>query len=112
MFALLLLRQSVRFWSRLPSVGSVTTSCCTLLAKQKSNMSRDYVREISVLSRKNVHIKDKQAVNRLLDQIINGGANSLQAVFDFDRTITKQHEDGKEFLSSFGMFYVFLNGAR
>lgn len=66
-------------------------------------MSIDYVNEIPVFNRKNVHIKDKTRLNKLLNKIINGGADNLQIVFDFDRTLTKQHEDGKEFLSSFGI---------
>lgn len=67
-------------------------------------MSRDYVNEISVFNQKHVHIKDRVRLNKLLNKIIDGGVNNLQIVFDFDRTITKQHEDGKEFLSSFGIY--------
>lgn len=66
-------------------------------------MSRDYVNEIPVFKRKNVHIKDSVKLNKLLNKIIDGGVNNLQVVSDFDRTLTKQYEDGKEFLSSFGI---------
>lgn len=65
-------------------------------------MFRDYVNEIDVLSQKHVHIKDKETVNKILHNLIHGGSQKLQAVFDFDRTITKQHENGKSYLSSFG----------
>lgn len=69
-------------------------------------MSKDYVNEIQVFTRKNVHIKDKVKLNTLLNKIIDGGVDNLQIVFDFDRTLTKQHEDGKEFFSSFGIIFT------
>lgn len=74
-------------------------------------MSRDYVNEISVFNRRNVHIKDRDRLNKLLNKIIDGGVDSLQVVFDFDRTITKQHEEGKELLSSFGTTFRVANEA-
>lgn len=66
-------------------------------------MSKDYVNKIPVFTRKNVHIKDRVKLNVLLNKIIDGGVDNLQVVFDFDRTLTKQHEDGKQFFSSFGI---------
>lgn len=71
-------------------------------------MYRDYVKEISVLSKQHVHIKDKIRINQLLNKIIDGGRTKLQVVFDFDRTLTKQHENGKVYQSSFGKFGKFL----
>lgn len=99
-------------WSRFfCCVGSVTTASDRIFRNfsaylegttRRRNMSRDYVNEISMFSRKNVHVKDRIKLNKLLNKIIDGGVDNLQVVFDFDRTLTKQHEDGKEFLSSFG----------
>lgn len=64
--------------------------------------AHNYIDEIKVLNKKNVHIKDKKRVNEILNSIIEGGSKKLQIVFDFDRTITKQHDNGKAHLSSFG----------
>lgn len=90
--------------------GSVTSSTAVrkFSAYQDKiiNMSKDYVNEIPVFTRKNVHIKDRVKLNALLNKIIDGGVDNLQIVFDFDRTLTKQHEDGKEFFSSFGIFFT------
>lgn len=85
----------------------------TIATKRIGEMFRDYVNEIDVLSQKHVHIKDKQIVNKILHNLIHGGSQKLQAVFDFDRTITKQHENGKSYLSSFGKcnnyFFFYYN---
>ncbi|KAL3266058.1 hypothetical protein HHI36_010245 [Cryptolaemus montrouzieri] len=67
-------------------------------------MVRDLVSDIKILSRLNVHMKDKKRVNDLLNKIVEGGFKKLQIVSDFDQTITKQHENGKKHLSSFGIF--------
>lgn len=63
---------------------------------------RDYVTEITELNQNNVHIKDPENVNKILQKLIFGGYDRLQIVSDFDKTITKQHENGKAHLSSFG----------
>lgn len=66
-----------------------------------------YIRlaDIDVLSRPNCKIKNCEHVEKLLNNIVIGGANQLQVVTDFDFTLTKQKtEDGKPILSSFGMF--------
>lgn len=66
-----------------------------------------YVRigDIDVLSRPNCKIKEPERVERLVNEIINGGPSQLQIVTDFDYTLTKQKtEDGKPMLSSFGLF--------
>ncbi|KAF5308276.1 hypothetical protein FQR65_LT06269 [Abscondita terminalis] len=64
----------------------------------------NYIEEITVLNNPKVHIKNKERVNNLINDIISDGHTNLQIVSDFDRTITKQHENGKMHLSSFGMF--------
>lgn len=65
-------------------------------------MCRDYVNEITEFSCKHVHIKNKENLNSLINRLVEGGARQLQVVSDFDKTITKQHENGKQHLSSFG----------
>lgn len=67
-------------------------------------MTLNYVDEIKELNSSKVHIKNKHHVNNLIHDIISMGHKSLQVVSDFDRTITRQHENGKVHLSSFGMF--------
>lgn len=88
------------------SVVTVYSSVRNFSAYQDKtiNMStKDYVNENPVFNRKNVHIKDRDKLNNLLNKIICSGVDNLQIVFDFDRTLTKQHEEGKEFISSFGI---------
>ncbi|KAB0798814.1 hypothetical protein PPYR_06694 [Photinus pyralis] len=67
-------------------------------------MVSNYVDEIKELNAPNVHIKDKERVNKLIHDIVSDGHPNLQVVSDFDRTITRQHENGKSHLSSFAMF--------
>lgn len=62
------------------------------------------IEEIGILSRSNVHIKNKAKLNEILNNMASGGLGKLQVVSDFDKTITKQHEDGIPHLSSFGKF--------
>ncbi|KAK5644107.1 hypothetical protein RI129_007952 [Pyrocoelia pectoralis] len=67
-------------------------------------MGLNYLDEIKELNSSKVHIKNKDHVNNLIHDIISKGHKNLQVVSDFDRTITRQHENGKVHLSSFGMF--------
>lgn len=61
--------------------------------------------DIDVLARPNCKIKDRERVELIINEIINGGNHELQVVTDFDYTLTKQKtDDGKPVLSSFGMF--------
>ncbi|XP_066152564.1 7-methylguanosine phosphate-specific 5'-nucleotidase [Euwallacea fornicatus] len=64
----------------------------------------DITGEIDVLSRNNVHIKDRVNLSKILQNMHLGGLEMLQVVSDFDKTITKQHENGVPHLSSFGIF--------
>lgn len=60
---------------------------------------------IDELSRPNCKIKDRDHLERLLNNIVTGGTNQLQIVTDFDFTLTKQkRNDGVPVISSFGMF--------
>ncbi|KAJ8919361.1 hypothetical protein NQ315_016453 [Exocentrus adspersus] len=64
----------------------------------------NYVKEINELNKNHVHIKDVDRVNKIIHGFISGGPNKLHVLSDFDKTITKQHENGKLHLTSFGMF--------
>lgn len=60
---------------------------------------------ITALNRPHCKIKNRERVEKLLTELISGGADQLQVVTDFDYTLTKQKtENGKPILSSFGMF--------
>ncbi|XP_014214001.1 7-methylguanosine phosphate-specific 5'-nucleotidase [Copidosoma floridanum] len=52
----------------------------------------------------NVYMKDRVTVLQKINKIIRDGANKLQLVADFDRTLTKQHENGVPFFTSAGIF--------
>ncbi|CAH2009175.1 unnamed protein product [Acanthoscelides obtectus] len=65
---------------------------------------KDYAKEIEELTKSHVYMKNPGRVNEIINNIVNGGTTKLQMLFDFDKTITKQHENGKVHLSSFGMF--------
>ncbi|XP_072747410.1 7-methylguanosine phosphate-specific 5'-nucleotidase [Anoplolepis gracilipes] len=60
--------------------------------------------DFPALRLKHVHIKDKVALLKTINTILQGGADNLQVVTDFDLTLTKQHINGRHMLSSFGMF--------
>ncbi|CAK9822295.1 7-methylguanosine phosphate-specific 5'-nucleotidase [Anthophora retusa] len=60
--------------------------------------------DFPTLKLKHVFIKDKKRLLRTINTIIKDGCNSLQVVTDFDLTLTKQHVNGKQVLSSFGIF--------
>ncbi|XP_026674911.1 7-methylguanosine phosphate-specific 5'-nucleotidase isoform X1 [Ceratina calcarata] len=64
--------------------------------------SQDYL--FPTLKLKHAHIRDKKQLLRTINTILSDGCNSLQVVTDFDLTLTKQHVNGKNVLSSFGIF--------
>lgn len=47
-------------------------------------------------------MKNPHEVKEKINKIISGGKNKLQIIFDFDRTLTKHHENGVLTKSSFG----------
>ncbi|KAK0081233.1 hypothetical protein PV325_012540 [Microctonus aethiopoides] len=61
--------------------------------------------DIPTLNRPNVYMRDKDDVMKKIAKIRNDGCQKLQVVSDFDRTLTKQHVDGRQVLSSFGIFF-------
>lgn len=90
----------------LTTSASTTTPDAPVIAQFHTVMHRDYVRELGLdkpfSSTSRCHIKDAQRVNALIAQLVRGGCPRLLVVSDFDRTITKQHENGKTHVSSFG----------
>lgn len=61
--------------------------------------------EVDVLNQPHCKIRDRQRVEQIINEIVQGGSNELQVVTDFDFTLTKQiTASGKPTLSSFGMF--------
>ncbi|CAH1159801.1 unnamed protein product [Phaedon cochleariae] len=65
---------------------------------------KNYVKQITELNGNQVFMKSTEQVNKIIHNLIDGGCGKLQVVSDFDKTITKQHENGKLHISSFGMF--------
>lgn len=57
-----------------------------------------------ILSAPHVHMKNEKEVHEKINSIIKDGHKNLQIVSDYDQTLTKQHENGKKHLSSFGKF--------
>ncbi|XP_017886912.1 cytosolic 5'-nucleotidase 3-like, partial [Ceratina calcarata] len=57
--------------------------------------------QFPTLKLKHAHIRDKKQLLRTINTILSDGCNSLQVVTDFDLTLTKQHVNGKNVLSSF-----------
>lgn len=62
----------------------------------------DLIDKLPQLLQPHVHIKNKDKFCKTLGALIKDGPSKLQVVFDFDQTLTKQHENGKKHLSSFG----------
>lgn len=54
------------------------------------------------LHQTHIHMKNPHEVKEKINKIISGGKNKLQIIFDFDRTLTKHHENGVLTKSSFG----------
>uniref|UniRef100_A0A1B6FFA8 5'-nucleotidase n=1 Tax=Cuerna arida TaxID=1464854 RepID=A0A1B6FFA8_9HEMI len=61
------------------------------------------INEADWLSKPHVHMKDPEEVIEKINSIIQGGSKQLQVVFDFDRTLTKHHENGVITHSSYGV---------
>ncbi|XP_046673061.1 7-methylguanosine phosphate-specific 5'-nucleotidase A-like isoform X1 [Homalodisca vitripennis] len=61
------------------------------------------INEADWLLRPHVHMKDPEQVIEKINSMIQGGSKQLQVVFDFDRTLTKHHENGVITHSSYGV---------
>lgn len=57
--------------------------------------------DVDVLLKDSVRIHDRSHVEGVINSLVIGGSEKLQIISDFDRTLTKQHVDGKPTLSSF-----------
>ncbi|XP_054740033.1 7-methylguanosine phosphate-specific 5'-nucleotidase [Anastrepha obliqua] len=61
--------------------------------------------DIPILNNENCKIKNRQRVEKILNEFVEGGHERLQIVSDFDFTITKQRTtNGAPVPSSFGIF--------
>uniref|UniRef100_A0A1B6KYL7 5'-nucleotidase n=1 Tax=Graphocephala atropunctata TaxID=36148 RepID=A0A1B6KYL7_9HEMI len=73
-----------------------------MMTQDSTKMLKD-INEASWLSKPHVHLKDPKNVIEKINCIIQGGSKKLQVIFDFDRTLTKHHENGVVALSSYGV---------
>lgn len=62
------------------------------------------IEDIDVLLKNSVRMRDRDRVEQMINRLAEGGKEKLQIISDFDRTLTKQHMDGKPMLSSFCVF--------
>lgn len=58
--------------------------------------------DLSVLKAQNVYIKNQDSVMKKINCLVEDGIDCLQIVSDYDLTLTKQHENGKQHVTSFG----------
>lgn len=58
--------------------------------------------DIQELNQKHVYIKDRDSVIKIINNLIEDGVNNLQIVSDYDMTLTKQHDNGYQHVTSFG----------
>ncbi|XP_044012040.1 7-methylguanosine phosphate-specific 5'-nucleotidase isoform X2 [Aphidius gifuensis] len=63
------------------------------------------INEMPNLTNENIYMKNSNNVIKKIKKIREDGIDKLQVVSDFDLTMTKQHVNGKDVLSSFGIFY-------
>ncbi|KAK7861964.1 hypothetical protein R5R35_006331 [Gryllus longicercus] len=68
------------------------------------NVKRVKLDQFPALLRDCVHMRNKEHVENLINELVKGGAEKLQFISDFDQTMTKQHMNGQRCLSSFGVF--------
>jgi 5'-nucleotidase len=80
--------------------------CKSLVKNMKEIPARKLVKleDVSVLLKDSVRIHDRPRVENMINSLVMGGREKLQIISDFDRTLTKQHVDGKPTLSSFCIF--------
>lgn len=81
------------------NIGSVSSQHRNFERKMGS-----IIQEIPVLARDNVHIKNEEKLKEIMVNMCKSGVKRLQVVSDFDKTITKQHENGVPHMSSFAIF--------
>ncbi|KAJ9588141.1 hypothetical protein L9F63_018499 [Diploptera punctata] len=62
------------------------------------------IEDVEALLKDKVRMRDRDRVEQMINRLAEGGKEKLQMISDFDRTLTKQHMDGKPMLSSFCVF--------
>lgn len=76
---------------------------CALLHKRLNTMKMTLtLDDIQELKASNVHIKNRDTVISIINCLIEGGSDNLQVVSDYDLTLTKQHDNGYQHVTSFG----------
>ncbi|ELT97986.1 hypothetical protein CAPTEDRAFT_162279 [Capitella teleta] len=64
--------------------------------RRSTSCTREIRTMVDALNHPNVHIKDRQHVNKLIQNFIQGGKQKLQVVADFDRTMSRfKSEEGE-----------------
>ncbi|XP_014279458.1 7-methylguanosine phosphate-specific 5'-nucleotidase isoform X1 [Halyomorpha halys] len=64
----------------------------------------EIVYQAARLNGEKIRMKDKELVISKIKKIKEGGSNKLQIITDFDRTVSKHHDNGKPTLSSYCVF--------
>ncbi|KAF8786778.1 7-methylguanosine phosphate-specific 5'-nucleotidase-like isoform X2 [Argiope bruennichi] len=59
---------------------------------------------MDVFNKENVHIKNRDRVEEIVSQLIKGSASKLQIISDFDHTISRVHQNGKQCSTTYGIF--------
>ncbi|XP_066902284.1 7-methylguanosine phosphate-specific 5'-nucleotidase isoform X2 [Halyomorpha halys] len=67
-------------------------------------MNDDEIVNAARLNGEKIRMKDKELVISKIKTIQEGGCNKVQIITDFDRTISKHHDNGKPTLSSYCVF--------
>lgn len=60
------------------------------------------IEDLNILKAPNVYMKNQDSVLKKINCLVEDGVDSLQIVSDYDLTLTKQHENGKQHITSFG----------
>lgn len=102
-------RLSLSFFTSLSYVNQLNKFCKFKLHLTSVRAMSVSIKDIAELNAKHVHIKNKDEVINKINVLINGGKDSLQVVSDYDMTLTKQHENGKQHVTSFGKFFKYKN---
>lgn len=61
------------------------------------------INHIEALKKDTVHMKDRSHVDKILSQLVKGGAAQLQVISDFDQTLTRVHKDGVKCATTYGI---------
>uniref|UniRef100_A0A6P7FBL4 5'-nucleotidase n=2 Tax=Diabrotica virgifera virgifera TaxID=50390 RepID=A0A6P7FBL4_DIAVI len=81
----------------------LTILLCQFLFISSATMI-DYIKKLKLNDSNKVLIKDPDEINRKIGKLIEGGYTKLQVISDYDKTITKQHVNGKTQFHAFDLF--------